>query len=97
MDTANIKSIPLTQIRVHTCEAFYTDQANYSKYISEGCKAVDMESYALLYNAKKFMKKATTLLTITDILTTHEKMDPKDRERKLDDMITLALESIIKM
>ena len=55
-----------------------------------------METYALLYNAKKFLKKATAILTISDNLITHEEIDPKAREQKLDEMILLALESIIK-
>ena len=56
-----------------------------------------METYALLYNAKKFLKKSTAIFTISDNLVTHEIMDPVEREKKLDNMITLALESIIKI
>ena len=55
-----------------------------------------MECYALFYNAKKFLKKATAILTISDNLITHEEIDAKEREQKLDEMIFLALESIIK-
>ena len=55
-----------------------------------------METYALLYNAKKFFKQATAILTISDNLITHDQINSEERERKLDDMIVLALESIIK-
>ena len=55
-----------------------------------------METYSLLYNAKKFMKKATSLLVINDSLVNHEIIDTESREKKLDEMIVLALESIIK-
>ena len=55
-----------------------------------------METYALMYNAKKFMRKATALLTISDNLITHEEIDSSARETKLDEMIVLALDSIIK-
>ena len=55
-----------------------------------------METYALLFNAKKFLKKATAILTISDNLITHVEIDAQARERKLDEMILLALESIIK-
>ena len=82
--------------RVHTTEAFYNENKDYSKYTELGCMAVEMETYALLYNAKKFMRKATALLTISDNLITHEEIDSKTREQKLDEMIVLALESIIK-
>lgn len=95
-NTARIRGIPITQGRVHTSLAFYTGESNISKYVDLGCKAVEMETYALLYNAKKFYKKATSILTISDNLVTHDVIDPMEREQKLDQMIVLALESIIK-
>lgn len=97
IDTANLKRIKTTLGRVHTSEVFYTEDKNYEKFTSKGCLAVEMETYALLFNAKRFYKNATAILTISDNLITHEEMDPKERERKLDEMITLALESIIKL
>ena len=96
LDTAAKKNINVKQGRIHTTEAFYTDNKNYKKYTDMGCKAVEMEAYALFYNAKKFKKKATALLTISDNLITHEIIDSNSREQKLDEMIVLALESIIK-
>lgn len=96
LDTAALKGIKVTQGRCHTTEAFYSDNKDYSKFVNLGCKAVEMEAYALFYNAKKFHKKATALITISDSFVSHEVMNPKDRETKLNNMITLALESIIK-
>lgn len=96
LDTAALKGINVKQGRLHTSEAFYTNSNDYSKFTELGCKAVEMEAYALFYNAKRFMKKATALITISDNLVTHELIDSKARETKLDEMITLALESIIK-
>lgn len=96
MNTAVLKRINARLGRVHTTEAFYTENKDYKKFTDMGCKAVEMETYALLYNAKKFLKKATAILTISDNLITHEEIDPKAREQKLDEMIFLALESIIK-
>ena len=96
MNTARIKGVDLKVGRVHSSEAFYTDNNDYSKYTDLGCKAVEMETYALVYNANRFMKKATALFTISDNLITHDLIDSEARERKLDEMITLALESVIK-
>lgn len=96
MQTAALKRINAKLGRVHTTEAFYTENKDYSKFINLGCKAVEMECYALFYNAKKFLKKATAILTISDNLITHVEIDAKEREQKLDQMIFLALESIIK-
>ena len=96
MDTAMLRGLDLKQGRLHTTEAFYTENKDYSKFIEMGCKAVEMEAYALMYNAKKFMRKATALVTISDNLINHEEIDSESREKKLDEMIVLALESIIK-
>ena len=96
MDTAALKGINARLGRVHTTEAFYTENKNYAQFLEKGCKVVEMETYALFYNAKKFMKKATAIITVSDSLITHEEIDSHAREQKLDEMIFLALESIIK-
>ena len=96
MNTARSRGTNLKVGRIHSSEAFYSDNNDLSKYTDLGCKAVEMEAYALMYNANKFMKKATALLTISDNLVTHELIDSESREKKLDEMIILALDSIIK-
>lgn len=96
IDTAALKNIKVTTGRLHTSLAFYTENKDYTKYTKLGCVAVEMETYALLFNAKKFKKQATALVTISDNLITHEEINSEERERKLDEMIVLALEAIIK-
>ncbi len=96
LDTATMRGTKIRQGRVHTSLAFYTASNDYSKYTSKGCQVVEMETYALLFNAKKFKRQATALLTVSDNLITHELIDSEAREKKMDEMITLALESIIK-
>ena len=95
--TANIRRINVITGRVYTTDAFYTDRRNYDYFINKGCIATEMETYALLYNAKKFHKMASSILTISDNLITHEELSSEERERRLDDMIVLALDSIIKL
>ena len=89
LDTAALKGINVKQGRVYTSEAFYSDKKDHTEVINEGCKAVEMEAYALFYNAKKFKKKATALITISDSFVTHEEMDSQTREQKLDEMISI--------
>ena len=96
LDTATMRGTKLRQGRVHTSLAFYTASNDFSKYTNKGCQVVEMETYALLFNAKKFKRQATALLTVSDNLITHELIDSEAREKKMDEMITLALESIIK-
>lgn len=96
LDTAGFKGLNIKQGRIFTAEAFYCNDTVNDESAELGCKAVEMESYALFYNARRFKKKATTLVTITDNFITKEKIDSKSRETKLDQMILLALDSIIK-
>ncbi len=96
IETALKNNIKLHEGRVHTSEAFYTVNKDLNEYTQYGCEAVEMETYALLYNAKRFKKQATALVTISDNLITHDLIDSASREKKLDEMIVLALDSIIK-
>ena len=56
-----------------------------------------MESFALFANANVLNKKATCLLTISDSFITHEETTSEQRQKNFNDMITLALDSAIKM
>ena len=59
------------------------------------CIGVEMESFVLYYLAHKFNIEATSLLTVVDSLYDKREISPKEREKGLDNMIKLALESII--
>ena len=96
INTALMKDKQIKTGRIYTAEAFYNEDKDINVFLDKECVAVEMETYALLYNAKKAMKKATALLTISDNLITHEEIDSEAREKKLDEMILLALDSIIK-
>lgn len=98
IDVSKRLGIDLHVGRVHTTEAFYSTNLSTEKYLNQKCLAVEMESFVLFLNAKKFNKKATSLLTISDeILHKENKMTPEEREIKLNKMITLALETIITL
>ena len=83
--------------KVHSTEAFYNNLDISKLHDINGCLSVEMESYSLLSNAKYLGKKASTLLTISDSLITHEELTSKERETTFDKMITLSLESCLKL
>ena len=56
-----------------------------------------MESFALFYNAKRENKKAACLLTVVDVPKEERGMTPEEREQSLNDMINLALNSILRL
>jgi purine-nucleoside phosphorylase len=57
--------------------------------------ATEMESFALFHIAKTLNKKAAALLTVVDSKNTVEKVSAEDREKSLNQMIELALDSIL--
>lgn len=57
----------------------------------------EMESFALFYNAKRENKKAACLLTVVDVPKEEKGMTAEERETSLNEMIELALNSILKI
>jgi purine-nucleoside phosphorylase len=94
----------INNINLHKCNAFCSDV--FEKYASDVnrlinrlpkelyIKVSEMESFALLYLAKKFNKKASCILTIVDSYTKEVNLSAEERETSLDKMTILALESI---
>lgn len=56
----------------------------------------EMEGFALLHTANYFGKQAAVMATAVDSKYSDTVLSIEDREKSLNDMITLALESIIK-
>lgn len=58
--------------------------------------AAEMESFALFYTAKYLEKEAACLLTVVDSHYKKQEISSEEREKSLNDMINLALESSLK-
>lgn len=89
----------ITKGTIHCSDVFYEEDENYKNELlnTYGCIACEMESFSLLYNAKKFNKDATEILTVTDNLVTGERVDSSFRQNKVNDMLKLALESSLEL
>ena len=87
--------ITLTDIRVHSSDVFYHDNPKFSwerVRDEEGCKAVEMESFALFATAKHLHKKATCLLTISDSFTNPAtNTTAEQRQTTFTNMMKIAL------
>lgn len=95
--TAMENNINLKKGRCYSTESFYTESFNMDCIVNEhDCKCVEMESFALFLNARSAGKKAACLLTISDSFVTKEVLSSKEREVSFNEMITLALDSIIR-
>ena len=70
---------------------------NVLKMIPKDVKPIaeEMEAYALLHVAKVFKREATAIVTAVDSKFSDDVLPIEDREKSLDEMIVLALDSII--
>ena len=83
---------------IHSSDVFYRSETGTPSIAKiNSCTVVEMEAFALFANARFLNKSAATLLTVSDIIPTHEKISAAERERSLSPMIELALESVLKM
>lgn len=82
--------------KVYSTDVFYAND-DMNEYIQKGCICTEMEAFALFYNAYQLGKSAACILTISDNLINHEETTPEQREKSLNKMINLALESVIKL
>jgi len=58
--------------------------------------AEEMEAFGLIHVANSMDVEATALMTVVDSKYSETVLSPEDRETKLNDMISLALDSVIR-
>lgn len=67
-----------------------------SNFTDKSCLGLEMEAFALFFLAKKFNVEATALMTVVDSLYDKREVSSDEREKGLNEMIILALESLLK-
>lgn len=99
MNTAKLKNIDLKYGKTITSDVFdlYCDDENKFRntFPNDNFLSVEMEAFGLFYIAKKLGREATCLMTVVDSLYDKKNISSEDRETSLNEMIELALESII--
>ena len=101
-NTANNLNINIKKGKIITSDVFnpYVDSIeNYYNHYPKDLDtlASEMESFALFYMAKKFQKQATCLLTVVDSPYDDRVISSEAREKSLDKMIELALETGVNL
>ena len=97
-ETANDLKIPVLTGPIHSGDAFYTTGKGLPEIATKNnLLAAEMEAFALFANAKLLNKTAACLLTVSDNIVTRQMISPEERERSLNTMIKLALESAVAM
>lgn len=90
--TAEKLGIATKVVNVLSSDTFYNDDPNwYKTWAQYGVAAVEMEASALYMLAAKYRVKGLCLLTISDHIITGEMNTSEDREKRLTDMINIAL------
>lgn len=96
-NVAKDNNINLFKSRVLCSDVFY-DNSDYKELENKyNVVGVEMETFALFHTADMLNKKATALLTISNSFATKEELTSEERERNLNEMIKLALESSLKI
>lgn len=94
--TALNQSKSVKKVNIHSSDVFYRHESGIPAIASKyQCQAVEMEAFALFANAQELGRSAATLLTVSDVIPTHEKISADQRETALLPMMELALESAL--
>lgn len=77
-------------------DRFYDDEIDNPKLVDYGIMGVEMETAALYILAAKYKRQALGLFTVSDHLMTDEHCTAEERQTSFDDMIKIALETIVE-
>jgi purine-nucleoside phosphorylase len=81
---------------VLSSDVFYSEDMDMTNKLGKhGVLAVEMESAALYYLTTKFGVKGMTLLTVSDHILTGEQTTSQERQTTFNDMIEVALETVL--
>ena len=96
MDTAAEKALKVKIGNIISVDRFYDEDIDNAKLVKYGVLAVEMEAAALYLLAAKYKAAALTILTVSDHLASRETMSVEERQTKLNQMIELSLDTIIR-
>lgn len=83
---------------IYSSDVFYEQNNDFKDKVAKyNVLGVEMESFALFTNAKLLNKKAATLLMVSDSFIYPDKLSSLEREQGLDNLITLAVETSLKL
>lgn len=77
-------------------DRFYDDEIDNPKLVDYGIMGVEMETAALYILATKYKRQALGLFTVSDHLMTNEHCTAEERQTSFDDMVKIALETIVE-
>ena len=98
MDTSKALGDTIYKGNIYSSDVFYEQNNDFKDKVSKySVLGVEMESFALFTNAKLLSKRASTILMVSDSFLSSDKLSSLEREQGLDNLITLALETCLKI
>mgnify|MGYP001624351942 CR=1 FL=1 len=98
LKTAKKLNMPVVYGLTMTSDVFdvYVDYNKFRKnFPNVNFLAVEMEAFGLFYLGEKFKRDTACLMTVVDSKYEKKELTSEEREKSLDEMIILALESLI--
>ena len=101
-ETAKEKNIKITKGNTVCTDCFDLYMTDINKFLERIPKdfnpiSAEMESFALFYTANVLNKKASCIMSVVDSKYIDKIATPEERQTGLNNMITLALETAIKI
>ncbi|HII3823763.1 purine-nucleoside phosphorylase [Pasteurella multocida] len=101
MTMAAVQAAKAKGLNVHvgnlfSADLFYTPDVEMFDVMEKyGILGVEMEAAGIYGVAAEFGAKALTICTVSDHIRTHEQTTPEERQLTFNDMIEIALESVL--
>lgn len=96
---ADNKNIPLKIGKTITSDVFDLYSSSLDEFKSnfpdDDFLSAEMEAFGLFYIAQKFNREAACLMTVVDSFYDEKSLTSEEREKSLDQMITLALDAVL--
>lgn len=97
-DVAEEKLLPVVAGGLYSADQFYNPDPTITATLAEyGVLGVEMEAAALYTLAAQFSRRALAVCTVSDHLVTGEETSSQERQETFEDMIVVALESIVRL
>jgi purine-nucleoside phosphorylase len=98
VEVAEDRDVPVKVGNILSSDQFYHPQPEVFEVAQRmGVLAVEMEAAGLFAVAAEQGVSAAAILTVSDILGSDEEMPSEDRQTSLDEMITIALDSMLRI
>ena len=95
-DAAKAKGIHARVGNIFSADLFYTpDPQMFDVMEKYGILGVEMEAAGIYGVAAEFGAKALTICTVSDHIRTHEQTTAEERQTTFNDMVEIALESVL--